>query len=207
MLDGIPPSPRGVPQIEVTFDIDANGILNVTAKDKATGKEQSIRIEASSGVSKEDIEKMKKDAEAHAEDDKKKKELIEARNMADTLSYTTEKALKDAGDKITDDEKKPVQEALDELNKVKNGDSLEDIKKATEKLSTVAQAIGEKLYKATQDAQGSSAGEAGASGAAQGAEENSPASGEAKDAETEPAKDEPKSSADDGEDKKDDDKK
>ena len=153
MLDGIPPSPRGIPQIEVSFDIDANGILSVKAKDKATNKEQSIRIEASTGLSKEEIERMKKDAELHAEEDKKKKELIEARNMADTLSYSTEKALKDAGDKITADEKKPVEEAIAELNKVKSGDDLEAIKKATEILSQSAQKIGEKLYKAAQEAQ------------------------------------------------------
>ncbi len=153
LLDGIPPAPRGIPQIEVTFDIDANGILNVTAKDKATGKSQSIKIEASSGLSKEEIEKMKKDAEMHAEEDKKKKELVEVRNLADTLVYTTEKAIRDAGDKITDEEKKPVQEAIEELNKVKNGDDLNDIKAKTEALSQAAQKIGEKLYKATQDAQ------------------------------------------------------
>ena len=99
MLDGIPPSPRGVPQVEVSFDIDANGILSVKAKDKATGKEQSIRIEASTGLSKEEVEKMAKDAEAHAEEDKKKKEAVEARNLADTLVYTTEKALARRGRK------------------------------------------------------------------------------------------------------------
>ncbi len=153
ILDGIPPSPRGIPQIEVTFDIDANGILSVTAKDKATGRTQSIRIEASSGLSKEEIERMKKDAEMHAEEDKKKKELVEARNMADTLSYTTEKAMREAGEKITDDEKKPVQEKIEELNKVKNGDDLEAIKKATEALSQEAQKIGQKLYAAAQEAQ------------------------------------------------------
>ncbi len=153
ILDGIPPAPRGVPQIEVTFDIDASGILSVTAKDKATNKTQSIRIEASTGLSKEEIERMQKDAELHAEEDKKKKELIEARNMADTLSYTTEKAIKDAGDKLTEDEKKPVEEAITELNKVKNGDDLEAIKKATEELSTKAQAIGQKLYEASQASQ------------------------------------------------------
>ena len=152
ILDGIPPSPRGIPQVEVTFDIDANGILSVKAKDKATNKEQSIRIEASTGLSKDEIEKMKKDADLHAEEDKKKKELVEARNMADTLSYTTEKALRDAGDKITADEKKPVEDAVAELNKVKNGDDLEAIKKATEVLSQSAQKIGEKLYKAAQSA-------------------------------------------------------
>lgn len=153
ILDGIPPAPRGIPQVEVTFDIDANGILSVTAKDKATGKSQSIKIEASSGLSKEEIERMKKDAELHAEEDKRKKELIEARNMADTLVYTTEKALREAGDKVADDEKKPVQEAIEELNKVKNGDNLDDIKAKTETLSQAAQKIGEKLYAAAEQAQ------------------------------------------------------
>ncbi len=153
ILDGIPPSPRGIPQIEVTFDIDANGILNVKAKDKATNKEQSIRIEASTGLSKEEIEKMKKDAEVHAEEDKKKKEVIETKNMADTLVYTTEKALRDAGDKVTADEKKPVEEKIEALKKVKDGDDSEAIKKATEELSQEAQKIGEKLYKAAQEAQ------------------------------------------------------
>ncbi|MBP7696132.1 MAG: molecular chaperone DnaK, partial [Candidatus Moranbacteria bacterium] len=119
ILDGIPPAPRGVPQVEVTFDIDASGILSVTAKDKATNKSQSIRIEASTGLSKDEIERMKKDAEMHSEEDKRKKELIEARNMADSLVYTTEKAMKDAGDKITAEEKQPVEEAITELNKVK----------------------------------------------------------------------------------------
>ncbi|MFZ2226435.1 MAG: molecular chaperone DnaK [Candidatus Moraniibacteriota bacterium] len=159
ILDGIPPSPRGIPQIEVTFDIDANGILNVKAKDKATNKEQSIRIEASTGLSKEEIEKMKKDAEVHAEEDKKKKEAIEAKNMADTLVYSTEKALRDAGDKITAEEKKPVEEKIEALKKVKDGDDSEAIKKATEELSQEAQKIGEKLYKAAQEAQAPPAGE------------------------------------------------
>lgn len=178
MLDGIPPAPRGVPQVEVTFDIDANGILHVTAKDKATGKEQSIKIEASSGVSKEDIEKMTKDAEMHAEEDKKKKELVEARNMADTLSYTTEKAMKDAGDKLTDEERKPVLDALKALNDVKNGDNLEEIKGKTEVLSAAAQAIGEKLYKAAQEAE-----------ATKSKEGDKPAGEtEAKEAEVEPEK-------------------
>lgn len=177
MLDGIPPSPRGIPQIEVSFDIDANGILSVKAKDKATSKEQSIRIEASTGLSKDEIERMKKDAEMHAEEDKKKKELIEARNMADTLSYSTEKSLKDAGDKITADEKKPVEDAIAELNKVKNGDNLDEIKAKTETLSQAAQKIGEKLYKAAQEAQTPPAGG------------EAPKEGEQpKDAETDPVK-------------------
>lgn len=180
ILDGIPPSPRGIPQIEVTFDIDANGILSVTAKDKATGRSQSIRIEASSGLSKEEIERMKKDAELHAEEDKKSKELIEARNMADTLAYTTEKAMREAGDKITEDEKKPVQEKIEELNKVKNGDDLEAIKKATEALSQEAQKIGQKMYAAAQAASAN----ATAGDASQPGTEEKP-----KEAETEPSTD------------------
>jgi molecular chaperone DnaK len=182
ILDGIAPAPRGVPQVEVTFDIDASGILTVTAKDKATGKSQNIRIEASTGLSKDEIERMKKDAELHAEEDKRKKELIEARNMADTLSYTTEKAMKDAGDKLTAEEKKPVEDAIAELAKVKNGDDLEAIKKATEALSQSAQKIGEKLYKAAQEAQAAQQPAAGES------KPEGEGSAEApKDAETEPA--------------------
>ncbi len=157
ILDGIPPAPRGIPQVEVTFDIDANGILNVKAKDKATNKEQSIRIEASTGLSKDEIEKMKKDAEAHAEEDKKKKEMIEAKNNADTLVYTTEKALREAGDKISADKKKPVEEKIEALKKVKDGDDVKAIKKATEELSTEAQKISQELYQAAQQAQGDQA--------------------------------------------------
>ena len=182
ILDGIPPAPRGIPQIEVTFDIDANGILSVKAKDKATGKEQFIRIEASTGLSKDEIERMKKDAETHAEEDKKKRELIEARNLADTLTYTTEKAMKDAGSKITADEKKPIEDAIAELNKVKNGDNLSEIKAKTETLSQAAQKIGEKLYKAAQEAQA----KAGTPGG------EKPKEGEVKDAETEEKKDDTK---------------
>jgi len=159
MLDGIPPSPRGVPQVEVTFDIDANGILSVKAKDKATGKEQSIRIEASTGLSKEEVEKMAKDAEVHAEEDKKKKELVEARNLADTLAYTTEKALREAGKKISADKKKPVEEKIEALKKVKDSDDVAAIKKATEELSQEAQKIGQELYQAAQAADKAKAGE------------------------------------------------
>ncbi len=166
VLDGIPPAPRGIPQIEVSFDIDASGILSVTAKDKASGKTQSIRIESSTGLSKDEIERMKKDAELHADEDKRKKELIEARNMADTLSYTTEKAMKDAGDKLTAEEKKPVEEAIAQLANVKNGDDLEAIRKHTEALSQAAQKIGEKLYKAAQEAQAAQQPAAGATGEA-----------------------------------------
>ena len=161
ILDGIPPAPRGVPQIEVTFDIDANGILNVSAKDKATGKEQKITITASTGLSKEEIERMKKDAEAHAEEDKKKKERIEVKNMAETLYYTTEKALKEAGDKLDEATKKSIQEKMENLKKVKDGDDVEAIKKATEELSQEAQKIGQAMYGAAQQSAGNKQQSAG----------------------------------------------
>lgn len=143
ILDGIPPAPRGVPQVEVTFDIDANGILSVKAKDKSTGKEQSIKIEGSSGLSKDEIEKMKKDAEMHAADDQKKKELIEVKNLAEQLIYTTEKALKDAEGKISEEIKKAVEEKVAELKTVKDKDDISAIKTATENLSKEIQKIGE----------------------------------------------------------------
>lgn len=155
MLDGIPPAPRGIPQIEVSFDIDANGILSVKAKDKATGKEQSIKITASSGLSKDEVERMKKEAEAHADEDKKKQELIEARNLADTMVYTTEKMMKEVDEKkvaITDDEKKAVNDALAKIKEVKDKDDAEAIKKAGEELSKAAQVIGTKMYAAEQAA-------------------------------------------------------
>lgn len=142
ILDGVPPAPRGVPQVEVTFDIDANGILNVTAKEKTTGKEQTIKITGSTGLSKEEIEKMQKEAESHAADDEKKKELIEARNIADSLVYTAEKALKDAGDKVKDDVKKEVEEKVKTAKEKIAADSLEDIRKATDELGQALQKIG-----------------------------------------------------------------
>lgn len=147
ILSGIPPAPRGMPQVEVTFDIDANGILNVKAKDKATNKEQSIRIEASSGLSEEEIKRMEADAATHADEDRKKKEVIELRNVAETLIYTTEKALKDAGEKVTAEQKKPIEDKVEALKKVKDGEDLAAIKKATEELSQAVQKIGEILYK------------------------------------------------------------
>ena len=147
MLDGIPPAPRGVPQVEVTYDIDANGILNVKAVDKATNKEQKITISGSTGLSEDEVEKMKKDAEEHAEEDKKKKELIEHQNLADTLIHTTEKALKDAGNKVTEEERKPILEKMEALKGVKDGKDVEALKKASEELSEEIQKIGEKLYK------------------------------------------------------------
>ena len=147
ILDCIPPAPRGLPQVEVSFDIDANGILNVSAKDKATGKSQSIRIEASSGISKEEIERMKKDAEIHAAEDKKKQEAIETKNMADTLIYTCEKTIKDAGDKIRAEEKKEIEEKIEALKKAKEGDNIEEIKSKTQDLSSAIQKVGAELYK------------------------------------------------------------
>ncbi len=158
ILDGIPPSPRGMPQVEVTFDVDANGILSVKAKDKATNKEQSVRIEARSGLSKEDIERMQKDAEAHAGDDQKKRDLVEAKNVAEQLIYTSEKAIKDAGDKVPAEIKTGVEDKMAELRKVKDGEDMVVIKSATEALSTELSKIGEAMSKAqsaTPDASGS----------------------------------------------------
>ncbi len=148
VLDSIPPAPRGVPQVEVTFDIDANGILTVKAKDKSSGKEQSIKIENSSGLSKEEIEKMKKDAEVHAEDDKKKREVADIRNNAHQVVSLAEKSLKDFGDKVTEEIKTGVQTKIDELNKIKDGAEFEEIKKKTAELSSEVQKIGEHMAKA-----------------------------------------------------------
>ena len=146
ILDGIPPAPRGLPQIEVTFDIDVNGILSVKAKDKATNKEQSIRIEASSDLKKEDIERMKQEAQVHAEEDRKKKELAEARNLADGLIYTAEKSIRDIGGKVSEDIKKSVQEKIDALKKTKDSDNIQDIKSKTQELSQELQKIGSSMY-------------------------------------------------------------
>ena len=146
MLDGIPPAPRGIPQVEVTFDIDANGIVNVKALDKATSKEQKITITSSSGLSEAEIERMKKEAEEHSEEDKKKKELVDARNVADTLIYTSEKTIKDAGDKVDSNLKSDVEEKIKALKTVKDGDNLEEIKTQTEGLSNSLQEIGKKMY-------------------------------------------------------------
>ena len=146
ILDGIPPAPRGVPQIEVTFDIDANGILNVTAKDKATGKEQSIHIEGSSGLSKEEIEKLKQEAELHKEEDEKKKGNIEIKNNAESLVYTTEKTLKDAGEKVPADLKVKIEDKLKELQEVLKKDDFDEIKTKTEELSQSLQEVGTHLY-------------------------------------------------------------
>ena len=123
-LEGIPPAPRGVPQIEVTFDIDANGVLHVSAKDKSTGKESNVRIENSSGMSSDEVEKMKRDAELHADEDKKRRELIDEKNKADSLVYQVEKMLQDAGDKMSEADKAPITSAVEKLKKAKEGDDL-----------------------------------------------------------------------------------
>jgi len=146
ILDGIPPAPRGVPQIEVTFDIDANGILNVKARDKATGREQHITITGSSGLSKEEIERMKKESELHAEEDRKKREEIEIKNNADNLIYTAEKTLKDAGDKVSTEIKKEVEDKVEELKKSLKEDNTELIKKLSEELSSSLQKLGTAMY-------------------------------------------------------------
>ncbi len=153
-LSGIPPAPRGIPQIEVTFDIDANGILNVTAKDKGTGKEQSITIQASANLSKNEIENLKKEAEAHAQEDTKKKELVEARNQADTVIYTTEKAIKDFADKIDSSKKSELEGLITELKNAMNGNNSQEINEKTEKLSKSMYEVSTKIYQQTQSAQG-----------------------------------------------------
>ncbi|MCH8987171.1 molecular chaperone DnaK, partial [Patescibacteria group bacterium] len=157
IFDGIPPSPRGVPQIEVTFDIDADGILKVTALDKASNKTQSIRIEGSTGMSEEEVEKIKQEAVTHEEEDKKMRELTDVKNIADALIHTAEKAMQEAGDKISEDAKKAVEEKVEELKKVKEGDTIEKIKEATEALSQAAQKMGAEMYSSSQ---ASSAGQA-----------------------------------------------
>lgn len=163
-LDGIPPAPRGTPQIEVTFDIDANGILNVSAKDKATNKEQSIRIEASSGLSEDEIDKMKKEAEANADEDQKRKEEIDKMNQADTLIFQTEKQLKEYGDKLPEDKKKPIEEALEELKKAHEAKDLDAVDSSMEKLNSVFQEASQEMYNAQQQAGGADAGQQDAGG-------------------------------------------
>jgi molecular chaperone DnaK len=146
-LVGIPPAPRGVPQIEVTFDIDANGIVHVSAKDLGTGKEQKIRIESSSGLNEQDIDKMVKEAEAHAEEDKREREKAEARNEADSMIYTTEKTLKDMADKIGADDKAKIEEAVAELKRAVESGDVQAIKDKTEVLKQASYKIAEEMYK------------------------------------------------------------
>jgi molecular chaperone DnaK len=165
-LEGIPPAPRGVPQIEVTFDIDANGIVNVSAKDTGTGKEQSIRIQPSSGLSEDEIDKMVKDAESHAAEDEKKRKLIETRNQADTLIYSTEKSLRDLGDKVDPSVKSDIESKIEELRKVMEGEDQEAIQKATDDLSQASHKLAEQLYQ--QQSQAGGAGQAGDAGSGAG---------------------------------------
>jgi molecular chaperone DnaK len=150
-LSGIPPAPRGVPQVEVSFDLDANGILNVKAKDKASGKEQTITITASTNLSKEEVERMRKEAELHAEEDKKKREAIEVKNMAETMIYTTEKMLKEHEGKVQPEDKQAIEAKMEALKQVKEGSDLEAIKKAADELATEAQKVGAALYQTRPD--------------------------------------------------------
>jgi molecular chaperone DnaK len=168
-LVGIPPAPRGVPQIEVTFDIDANGIVNVSAKDKATGKEQSIQITASSGLTQDEIDQAVKDAEMHADDDRQKKELVEARNHADSLIYSTEKSIKDLGDKVDAETKNKVEAAIEPLKKAIQGDNVDEIKRLSEALTQASHKLAEAMYQQAsesgaggQDSSGTNAKSSGA---------------------------------------------
>ncbi|MCP5411808.1 MAG: molecular chaperone DnaK [Alphaproteobacteria bacterium] len=171
-LQGIPPAPRGVPQIEVTFDIDANGIVSVTAKDKATGKEQQIRIQASGGLSDTDIQKMVKDAEEHAAEDKKRKEAVEAKNQAEALIHSTEKALAEHGDKVGADEKTAIETATAALKEALSGEDAEDIKAKTNELAQASMKLGEAMYKAQQASEGEGAAADAATEGGQPADEN-----------------------------------
>jgi molecular chaperone DnaK len=172
-LVGIPPAQRGIPQIEVTFDIDANGIVNVSAKDKATGKEQQIRIQASGGLSDDDIDNMVKDAESHAEEDKKRKEMVEARNKADSMIHVTEKSVAEHGDKVLPADKGAIEAAIAELKTAMEGEDLSEIEAKTQALTEASMKLGEAMYKAAQEAEVDS-GEAGeaADGADQADGEN-----------------------------------
>jgi molecular chaperone DnaK len=165
-LVGIPPAPRGVPQVEVTFDIDANGIVNVSAKDKATGKEQQIRIQASGGLSEADIERMVKDAEAHAEEDKQRKAQVEAKNHAEALIHSTEKALAEHGSKVGEDERRAIENAMADLREALKSDDAEAIKAKTNTLMQASMKLGEAMYKqAEQAGQGGDGGASGGSAA------------------------------------------
>ncbi len=171
-LIGIPPAPRGIPQVEVTFDIDANGILHVSAKDLGTGKEQSIRITASSGLNEDEIKKMVRDAESHSDEDKRKKQLAEARNEADTLVYTVEKSLKDYGDKLNEAEKKEIEEAIEGCKKVKDtSNEASEIKAAVENLTTKSHKLAEHLYKGADAQAGAGPSDAGPQASTKGPEE------------------------------------
>jgi molecular chaperone DnaK len=159
-LMGIPPAPRGVPQIEVTFDIDANGIVNVSAKDKATGKEQQIRIQASGGLSDDEINNMVKDAEAHADEDKKRKQLVEAKNHGEALIHSTEKSITELGDKVSEADKSTVEAAIGELKTALEGDDADEIEAKTNALAQAAMKLGEAMYQSQQAEAGEGGDEA-----------------------------------------------
>ncbi len=179
-LEGIPPAPRGVPQIEVTFDIDANGILNVTARDKATGKEQKVTITASTNLSKDEVERMVQEAKAHEAEDKRRRELIEARNAADAITYQTEKAMRDLGDKLPANERERIESKVGELKEALKGDNLEQIKRLTEEVQQMWHALSQQLYQAQQQAPGgaAAAGSAPQDGGAAGPSGNDGGTGE-----------------------------
>ncbi|MAN60175.1 MAG: molecular chaperone DnaK, partial [Flavobacteriaceae bacterium] len=187
-LDGIPPAPRGTPQIEVTFDIDANGIIKVSAEDKATGKKQDIRIEASSGLTEEEIKKMRQEAEANAESDKAAKEKVDKINEADAMIFQTEKQLKEFGDKLSDDKKKPIEDALEDLKKAYETKEVENIQPALEKINEAWKTASEEMYKAQAEQQqgGAPGGDAGAQQGATGA--NSEESSDVEDVDFEEVK-------------------
>jgi len=187
-LVGIPPAPRGVPQVEVTFDIDANGIVNVSAKDQATGKEQSIQITASSGLSQEEIDKLVKDAEMHADDDKKKRELVDARNSADALIYSTEKSLKEMGDKIDAETKGNIEAAIEPLKKAMEGEDTEEIKRLSEALTQASHKLAEAMYQ--QASQDQAPPEGGPAGGADGGAAAGDAEDDVVDADFEEVKEE-----------------
>ena len=165
-LVGIPGAPRGVPQVEVTFDIDANGIVNVAAQDKATGKEQTIRIQASGGLSDEDIDKMVEDAEQHAEEDKQRKELVEAKNQGEALIHATEKSLADLDDKVSEADKSTIEAAIAELREALDGEDAEAIKAKSEAVAQAQMKLGEQLYAAQQAEAGDGGSEEGPTGEA-----------------------------------------
>jgi molecular chaperone DnaK len=186
-LTGIPPAPRGVPKIEVTFNIDANGILHVSAKDLGTGTEQKIVIQTDSGLSEEEVEKMRKEAEAHAGEDKARRELIEEKNKADQFVYEIDKNLKEHGDKIPDDEKKKIEEKKAALEKAKEGEDLEAIKKAVEELSQASHKMAEILYQQASEKQGDAGAAGGAAGGQQGAGESASSEGSSSEEEIQDA--------------------
>jgi molecular chaperone DnaK len=180
-LEGIPPAPRGVPQIEVKFDLDANGILNVSAKDLGTGTEQTVRIEQSSGLNESEIEKMRRDAESHADEDKKKRDLVEARNEADSRCYQLEKLIKQQGDKLKESDKSALEAAIAKVREAAKGDDAQRIKSAISELEAASHAMSEALYKAAAG----SGGRPGATPGSDGATSTSTPDDEAIDAEFE----------------------